>query len=89
MLKRTVVVLVWCVTLAACVPIRPTPPPQPPTPPAPRVLVATVRTPDGAIVQTGTGTLSDDFGHVVPCLWGGDRLTCTPVESIQPGWQAY
>lgn len=76
------------VLIAACVPPAPKPP-EPPLPPSPRVLVATVRTPDGAAVQTGEATLSDDFGHVVPCVWGGDRLTCTPVEMISVGWQAY
>lgn len=73
---------------AGCGPVRPPQPPTPPTP-APRVVVATVRTPDGQIVRAGTGTLSDDFQHVVPCVWGGDRLTCTPAEVIQAGWQAY
>lgn len=80
---------VVAVITAGCVPVRPPQPPQPPTQDPPRVLVATVRTPDGAVVQSGTGTLSDDFGHVVPCVWGGDRLTCTPAEIIKAGWQAY
>lgn len=80
---------VVAVIASGCAPVRP---PQGPTPPAqatPRVLVATVRTPDGTVVQAGTATLSDDFGHIVPCVWALDRLTCTPAEIIQPGWQAY
>ena len=80
---------VVAVLSAGCAPVRV---PQPTTPGAsspPRVLVATVRTSDGAIVRGGTASLSDDFNHVLPCVWGGDRLTCTPAEVIAPGWQAY
>lgn len=88
-MMRLRVMLPLVALLSACGPVRPPTPPTPPTPPPPRVLVATVRTPDGAAVQAGTGTLSDDFSHVVPCVWGGERLTCTPLEAMQPGWQAY
>lgn len=73
---------------AGCRPVRPTQPQTPP-PATPRVLIATVRLPDGTIVQAGTATLSDDFSHKVPCVWGGDRLTCTPADGIAPGTQGW
>jgi len=89
MLKRNLAVLLWCLTIAACVPIRPTPPPQPPTPPLPppqRVVVVTVRG-NGAI-QTTAGRLWDDFGRTVDCVFEQSRVVCLPSNDMSPhnGW---
>lgn len=85
---RRLIGILLLTSLSACVPPKPPVPPQPPVEKA-GTLVATVRNPAGDALQAGDATLSDDFAHVLPCTWGGERLTCDPGTVIKPGWQAY